>query len=38
MLKAEPLKEAEGALVEAVEQFWSGRLDRLQALVERDKA
>ncbi|MBV9527372.1 metalloregulator ArsR/SmtB family transcription factor [Sphingomonas sp.] len=34
-LKAEPLKEAEQWLRQW-EHFWSGNLDRLQALVERD--
>lgn len=36
-LRAEPLREAEGWLKQW-EKFWSGRLDRLQALVERKES
>lgn len=35
-LKAEPLREAE-AWLKQWEKFWSGRLDRLQALVENQE-
>ena len=35
-LNAEPLAEAEGWLRQW-EKFWAGRLDRLEALIERDK-
>ncbi len=35
-LNAEPLAEAEGWLRQW-EKFWTGRLDRLEALIERDK-
>jgi DNA-binding transcriptional ArsR family regulator len=35
-LNAEPLAEAERWLRQW-EQFWTGRLDRLEALIERDK-
>ena len=36
-LRPEPLREAEGWLRQW-EKFWSVRLDRLQALVEKDKS
>jgi DNA-binding transcriptional ArsR family regulator len=35
-IEAKPLEEAERWLSQW-EKFWTGRLDRLQALVERDK-
>jgi DNA-binding transcriptional ArsR family regulator len=35
-LRAEPLKEAEGWLRQW-EKFWTVRLDRLEAAIERDK-
>jgi len=35
-LKAEPMKEAE-AWLRQWEEFWSARLDRLDALIEQDK-
>jgi DNA-binding transcriptional ArsR family regulator len=35
-IEAKPLEEAERWLRQW-EKFWTGRLDRLQALVERDK-